>query len=130
MQSMPRDLAPEEKRQWLIHYMNELDETKRSIRAQIREKSNNYHGKKDREFFAWLRRAKSKVSHLIAEREECRQMLGAIKGQTIRRNRVVNEARRHGPTFAECFYASAQEILPQEMLSEIELKALELSDRR
>ena len=127
MQTMPRELAPEEKRQWLIDRMNELDETKRSIRAQIREMSNDYDGKKDREFFVWLRRAKSKISHLIAEREECRQMLGAIKGQTTRRNRVVNEARRHGPGFAECFYAAAQEKLPQEVLTEIELKALELS---
>ena len=65
MQCMPRKLSPEGKRLWLIDRMNELDETKRSIRTHIREMSNNFQGKKDREFFAWLHRAKSKISHLI-----------------------------------------------------------------
>jgi len=127
---MPQQLIPpptfniEEKRKFLLDKMAELDAIKRNIKNQIREKSNNFDGKKDREFFIWLRKSKSKISHLQEVREECRRMIGEINEKLKARKRVLNS---HTSTHAQFFMAAAQELLDEETFDRISAKAVEIN---
>jgi uncharacterized protein YukE len=90
---IPPSFNLEEKRKFLLDNVAELDATKRKIKSQIRNNSNNFKGKKDKRFFSWVREAKSKISHLQEEREECRYMVGNINETLKNRKRVVNSGR-------------------------------------
>lgn len=126
--AIPEHLHDFELREWLKNKISELDETKRTIRDQIRQFSNERASRKTREDFAWLRKAKAKISFLIAQREELRGVLGDVNVRLKEAKRKLNSNKRPNIKLAQAFMMVAQEKLNEDLYSSLESEALLLID--
>ena len=79
----------------ILEKIAEIDETKRSIRRQIRTEGEN--AKKDRRQVAhrWMAKAKDKISYLIEDRDALRLMLGGLKARQKENNRLFNRSTKN-----------------------------------
>lgn len=109
----------------LASLMNEIDETKRSIKSALSQLSSEPNGQhaRGRERQVKIRRMKDKLSFLTEEREIVRQKLGRIKMD----KKALNRARSSRNTdFTHAFMAAAERLLPEEVFNEIESRAAEI----
>lgn len=126
---IPDGMQDFELREWLKQKIVELDETKRKIRDQIRQFSSERVARKSREDFAWLRKAKAKVSFLIAEREELRGVLGDVNQRLKDTRKMINNASRPNMKLAQAFMMLAEEKLNDDIFRRLENEALTLLER-
>ena len=108
----------------LIRLMNELDQEKRDIKIGLRSiahdpKFESLVGK-ERQFK--IHQMKSKERYLIEEREIVRQRIGRLN----RELKGVSRAKKRGQNFPAAFVAAAEEMLDQELFTELELRAVEI----
>ena len=109
----------------LIALMDELDAEKRSIKtaltriAQDPEYSMTGMGRarQNKE-----RRIKERQRYLIEEREIVQRRIGKINREMKTMNRMKNEKTN----MACAFYAAAEQMLDQELFTELELRAVEI----
>ena len=107
----------------LMKMLNELDESKRSIKAALRRYAHDPdYLVSGRERKIMERRLKDKKSYLIERCEIVRDRLGQIKTDQKNMNKAVN--RQKG--FSDAFVASAERLLSEEQFTEIELRAVEI----
>lgn len=123
---IPEGLQDFELREWLKQKILELDETKRKIRDQIRYFSNEQVSKKSREDFAWLRKAKAKISFLVAEREELRKVLSDVNQRLKETKKILNNTPRPDLKLAQAFMMLAEQKLNGEEFSKLEMEAVSL----
>lgn len=122
---VPQNLSDNDLREWLIARMNELDVAKRHITEQL----SRYHEdtwiprERGRDFYAWVRRAKAKQSHLKEERERLRGKLGEVNAR-IKEDRRKKNGKVPKINLAQCFMVAAEDLLDPETYREIENKAL------
>ena len=122
-----QDQSDEDYRQVLIDKIDEIDETKRDIKAQIH--SNAIRAKAERVSVdqVWLRRAKDKIDHLTREREEVRKALHTVNERIKDRRRGENQ-QKQGGNIHKVFVQIAKERLPPELYDSIMDEAVERLD--
>ncbi len=125
---VPEGLRDTELREWLKQKIQELDETKRSIRDQIRQFSNERLARKTRSDFVWLRKAKAKISFLVEEREELRQLLGDVNQRLKTARELIHSHKRPNIKLAQAFMMLAEDKLNGELFHALENEALSLLD--
>lgn len=128
-QSFADRLAKTNTKDELLKLLNELDEDKRALKASLRKFSNESFGEgglAGKERFRKIRKMKSKLSHLIEDRESVRVKLGKIKEDKNALNRAANQRNIE---FCHAFIAAAERILPEEQFLEIELRALDILNK-
>ena len=119
-----QDQSDEDYRQVLIGKIDEIDETKRDIKAQIH--SNAIRAKAERVSVdqVWLRRAKDKIDHLTREREEVRKALHTVNERIKDKRRSENQ-QKPGGNIHKVFVQIAKERLPPELYDSIMDEAAE-----
>ena len=116
-----RGISEEEYREELVQHIDEIDATKRDIKAQIHHRANQAKCQGRGISQVWLRRAKDKIDHLTRERADVRTELGDV-------NERIKERRRahHGQadqTLAQEFMKAAKQELEPEVFEQILDKA-------
>ena len=107
----------------LVALMNQIDEQKRSLRIVLRRMAQDPeykisgHERQNKE-----RKIKDKERYLIEEREAVRQRIIEVN----RDEKAINRATNRKKGFTVAFLAAAEQILDQELLMRIELKAAEM----
>lgn len=106
----------------LTALLNELDETKRSIRSQLSQISSepNETTPVGRERQTRIRRMKDKISFLTEEREIVRKRLGEIKTNINTANRMQHKYKNG---FELAFLVAAEKTLGEEQFLELEAQA-------
>ena len=119
-----QDQSDEDYRQVLIDKIDEIDETKRDIKAQIH--SNAIRAKAERVSVdqVWLRRAKDKIDHLTREREEVRKELHTVNERIKDKRRSENQ-QKQGGNIHKVFVHIAKKRLPPELYDSIMDEAAE-----
>jgi len=115
-------------RELLKGLLESLDTEKRVVRASLRRFSNESYGEgglAGKERFRKIRRMKSKISHLIEEREFVRNKLGELKSDRKSLNRYGNNSRAG---FAAAFVRAAEKVLAEDVFLELEIEANRLLD--
>ena len=109
----------------LIALMNEIDAEKRSLRIALRRIAQDPEysmAGMGRERQNRERRIKDKERYLIEDREVVRQRIGRLN----RELKSMNRAKNRGQNFPAAFVAAAEELLDQELFTELELRAVEI----
>lgn len=109
----------------LIALMNEIDAEKRSIKIALRriaQDSEYSMAGMGRERQNKERRIKDKERYLIEDREVVRQRIGRLN----RELKGMNRAKNREQNFPAAFVAAAEEMLDQELFTELELRAVEI----
>lgn len=127
---IPEGLRDSELREWLKQKILELDETKRSIRDQIRQFSNEHLAPKTRSDFVWLRKAKAKISFLVEEREELKRVLGDVNQRLKSARELLHSHKRPNVRLAQIFMMLAEDKLNAELFRTLETEALSLLDEK
>lgn len=81
------NLPDTELREWLIARIEEIDQAKRDIKAQIAHATQTARDQHVPVDLGWLRRAKDKSRHLTNEREAVRTVLGDVNARIKQQNR-------------------------------------------
>ncbi len=112
-------------KQKLITLMNELDEEKRSLRIALRRIAQDPEYSMEgmgRERQNKERRIKDKERYLIEDREVVKQRIGRIN----REQKAMNKAKNREQNFPASFVAAAEEMLDEELFTELELRAVDI----
>lgn len=112
-----RTMSDEEYREVLVQRMEEIDQNKRAIQAQIHSASNRAKESRTHIDQHWLRRAKDAMRHMTSEREEMRCLLGDLNARIKEERRKRNGLPAHN--LAAEFMLVAQEHLPEEVFDAI-----------
>ena len=124
-QNFTEKLASIRTKENLIQLINELDEEKRRIKTAMGKFSNEdveNGGLSGKHRQTKLRRMKTRISFLIAEREATRQKLGKLN----RDKKALNKAMNRKPEFCQAFLAVAEKTLPEEQFLDFEMEAMEM----
>lgn len=121
---VPANIADEDLRTWLIEKINLIDATKRSVTEQM----SRFHDEtipkdRNRNFYAWIKRAKSYRSHLTEERARLVKLLGGTNTR-LKENRRLKNKTKPNLQLAQTFMMVAEEVLDLETYKTIENKAL------
>ena len=115
------NLSDEDYRYRLIDLIDEIDETKRDIKAQIH--SRNIAAKEERTGVnqVWLRKAKDKIDHLTRERAEVRNALHVVNERIKEQRRAEHSPKRKCPemTIGDTFMQVAKDKLDPEVYDAI-----------
>lgn len=106
----------------LTALLNELDETKRSIRSQLSQLSSEPTESTPvgRERQTRIRKMKDKISFLTEEREIVRSRLGEIKTNSSSAKRMHHKYKNG---FELAFLVAAEKTLPEDQFLELESQA-------
>lgn len=107
----------------LVEMLNDLDESKRRIKATLRRYAHDpdftIHGEERK---VMERKLKDKEGYLIERSEIVRRRLGEIKKDQKSKHKAENKG--HG--YYDAFVAAAERLLPEETFVAIELRAIEI----
>ncbi len=109
----------------LVTLMNEIDAEKRSIKIALRRIAQDPEYSMEgmgRERQNKERRIKDKERYLIEDREVVRQRIGRLN----REFKSMNRAKNREQNFPAAFVAAAEEVLDDELFTELELRAVEI----
>jgi seryl-tRNA synthetase len=113
----------------LVGLMNEIDETKRSVKSHLSQLSSerNEENATRPERQKKIRKMKDKMSFLTEEREVVRSKLGTIKADQKALNKSSNSKNIE---FAHAFMAAAERLLTEEIFNEIESRARDIIESK
>ena len=112
-------------KQKLLNLLNEIDSEKRSLKIALRRVAQDPEysmkgmgrARQNKE-----RKIKDKQRYLIEDREVVRKRIGKIN----RELKSMNRALHRQPSFTAAFFAAAEEMLSEDKLKDIELRAVEV----
>lgn len=122
---VPRNLSDSELRQWLIEKIELIDATKRSVTEQL----SRYHDatmprERDRNFYVWIKRAKSYKSHLTEERARLMRIKAEVNQRLKQNHQILNNKPKPDLQFSRLFMMAAEEVLEPELFQQIEARAM------
>jgi hypothetical protein len=123
---IPRELSGEELKRYLLDKVSLIDATKRKVTEQM----SRYHDEvlardRTRDFYSWVKRAKSYKSHLTEERDRLIMMIGEIN-KKMKANRILKSQKKPSLDLSQSFMMVAERLLDEETFSKIESEAIEL----
>ena len=124
--SVPSNLSDQHLREWLIEKINLIDATKRSVTEQMsRFHDDTIPKDRDRNYYAWIKRAKSYKSHLTEERSRLTLILGGTNKRLKEMRRMKSSKAKPSIQLAQCFMMIAEDVLDPDVFRQIEQKSLD-----
>ena len=124
---VPYNISDNALREWLKEKINLIDSKKRYVTEQM----SRFHEEKtpknrDRNFYVWIKKAKSFQSHLTEERDRLTILLGKTNKRLRENRKIKNSKSKPKLQLAQCFMMAAEEILDPDVFYKIEQKAIEI----
>ncbi|MBI2381392.1 MAG: hypothetical protein HYV16_11625 [Gammaproteobacteria bacterium] len=127
--SVPTHLNDNELREWLIQEIANVDDERRTIKADIANLSRTKLRTKSRDNAdrdAQLKHLGELLLARFQDREDLRILLGDVNARIRATNRRLNSAKKRDLNLAAAFMNVAEEMLDPDLFATIELEALKI----